>query len=617
MEAVATLPENTMHPNDQNEELLQDIGNRFVMFPIRYNAIWQMYKKAESAFWTAEEVDLSKDLSDWDKLNENEQFYIKQILAFFAASDGIVNENLGVRFMNDIKVPEAKSFYGFQIAMENIHCVTGDTEILTRTGYSTICHLANKVVDVWNGEDFSSVMVMQTSPAAEVMRVTLSNGMQLDCTTDHKWLIEESEERVFTKNLVPGMTIRPFEYPMESCHEQDLFTNPKNHGMMCGSMDPLQNETYNPSHFNCRARLFVPVNHGIDTKIQWLSGLFTHASVNMDDMDRIVCVKHDNREVLKHVQLLLTTMRVFSSMAKAEDGSDAYSLWLDSTNAKKLLNYGVIIQSHDATLHMIKSLVSVPDRPFIIQIASVEALPGLVPTYCFDEPIRHTGIFNGVLTGQSEMYSLLIDSYIKDNAEKHHLFNAINTIPCIKKKAEWAMRWISDKDACFAKRLVAFACVEGIFFSGAFCSIFWLKERGVMPGLTTSNEFISRDESLHTEFAVLLYSLLQNKLDQETIHAIITEAVTIEDEFINESIPCAMLGMNSQLMSQYIKFVADRLIVQLGYEKVYNVTNPFHFMDRISLETKTNFFEQRVAEYSRARIGDEKAGYEFGTDEDF
>lgn len=330
--------EDTLHLN-QDEELLVEKKNRFVVFPINYDDIWKMYKLAVSSFWTVEEIDFSKDLDDWNKLTENEQFFIKNVLAFFAASDGIVNENLTSRFMNEVVIPEAKGFYSFQIAIEFIH---------------------------------------------------------------------------------------------------------------------------------------------------------------------------------------------------------------------------------------------------------------------------------------SEAYSLLIDTYIKDQKEKMHLFDAINTIPSIKRKADWALQWITSKTDSFAHRLVAFAAVEGIFFSGAFCSIFWLKERGVMPGLTFSNELISRDEGLHTEFAVLLYSMLKHKLSQEDIHDIIRDAVEIENEFITESIPCQLLGMNAALMTQYIQFVADRLVVQLGYEKTYNVTNPFDFMERISLQLKQNFFEGKSSEYSRANVGNtSKDIFKFTLDEDF
>ena len=323
---------------DNSEPLLIDNPQRFVYFPIEYPKIHDMYKKAVASFWTVEEVKLDKDMKDWLSLSDDERHFIKQILAFFAASDGIVLENLGMRFMSEVQLPEARAFYGFQIAVENIH---------------------------------------------------------------------------------------------------------------------------------------------------------------------------------------------------------------------------------------------------------------------------------------SEMYSLLIDTYIKDMKEKTYLFNAIENIPSIKKKAEWAMKWINDDISHFPTRLIAFACVEGIFFSGSFCAIFWLKKRGLMPGLTVSNEFISRDEGLHTDFAVLLYSMVVNKLSEETIHDIVGEAVAIEKEFIIESIPCAMIGMNSTLMSEYIEFVADRLLSQLGYNKLYKTPNPFDFMELISLENKTNFFEERVTAYSKAGIGRSREDMTFSMDADF
>ena len=305
----------------QTEPLLAPDDNRFVMFPIKYQDIWDMYKKQVDCFWRAEEIDLTKDYSQWETLTSDERYFISMILAFFAASDGIVLENLASRFMSEIQVSEARAFYGFQIAMENIH---------------------------------------------------------------------------------------------------------------------------------------------------------------------------------------------------------------------------------------------------------------------------------------SHTYSLLIETYIKDKTEKNRLFNAIEHFPCIKKKSDWAQKWIHDNRSSFATRLVAFACVEGIFFSGAFCSIFWLKKRGLMPGLTFSNELISRDEALHCEFAVLLYSKMVKKLDKSRIHEIIKEAVEIETEFICDALPCRLIGMNSELMTQYIQFVADRLCLQLGYKKIYNVSNSFDFMNLISLESKTNFFERVVSEYALA-----------------
>lgn len=317
------------------EPLLKPDDSRYVMFPIKDNDIWKMYKKQVDCFWRAEEVDLSKDLGDWEKLSNDERYFISMVLAFFAASDGVVMENLAVRFMNDVQLAEARAFYGYQIMMENIH---------------------------------------------------------------------------------------------------------------------------------------------------------------------------------------------------------------------------------------------------------------------------------------SEMYSVLIDTYSKDQEEKTKLFRALENYPCIAKKSNWARKWIGDHRSSFAARLVAFACVEGIFFSSAFASIYWIKKRGYMPGLTFSNELISRDEALHTEFAVLLYNKLERKLAKKRIHEIIQEAVEIEKEFITEALPCRLIGMNAELMSRYIEFVADRLAVQLGYDKIYKSSNPFDFMELISVETKVNFFERTNSEYALANKNVDKDVFEFNAD---
>ena len=314
--------ENYVSEKNINEPILGENKDRFTLFPIKYTDVWEMYKKAEASFWTAEEIDLSKDKNDWLKLTDNEKYFIKNILGFFAGADGIINENLLFNFASEVQIPEARCFYGFQIAIENIH---------------------------------------------------------------------------------------------------------------------------------------------------------------------------------------------------------------------------------------------------------------------------------------SEVYSTLIDKFIDNIDEKNKIFDAINTIPCVTNKANWALEWF-NKEKPFAERIVAFATVEGIFFSGSFCAIFWLKKRGLMPGLTFSNELISKDEGLHTDFAVCLYKNLNNKLEENVIYSIIKDAVKIEKQFINESIPCALIGMNSKLMSDYIEFVADRLIYQLGYKKLYNTKNPFEFMQLISMENKTNFFEKRVSEYSLSNI---------------
>ncbi len=320
----------------QEELLLKENKDRFVILPINYPKIWEMYKKHEASFWTAEEIDLSSDMKDWNALTDGERHFISHVLAFFAASDGIVNENLAVNFMSETQLPEARCFYGFQIMMENIH---------------------------------------------------------------------------------------------------------------------------------------------------------------------------------------------------------------------------------------------------------------------------------------AETYALLIDSYIKDPQEKHRLFHAIETVPAVKKKAEWALRWIQN--GTFAERLVAFAAVEGIFFSGSFCSIFWLKKRGLMPGLTFSNELISRDEGLHCEFACLLYGMLSNKLSQKAVLSIIAEAVAIEKEFISDALPVRLIGMNAELMKQYIEFVADRWMSELGYPKLYHSQNPFDFMEMISLQGKTNFFEKRVGDYQKSGIISGKETQDFSLEEDF
>jgi ribonucleoside-diphosphate reductase subunit M2 len=277
---------------------------------------------------------------------------------------------------------------------------------------------------------------------------------------------------------------------------------------------------------------------------------------------------------------------------------DCYVLYITGKSVNKLIDIGFSPKRLNILYcERLNNTIDVSER---IKITSIEKIFENEATYCFNEPKKHRGIFNGILTCQSETYSLLIETYIKDKEEKHKLFNAIENFPCIKKKSDWAQKWIHDNRSSFATRLVAFACVEGIFFSGAFCSIYWLKKRGLMPGLTFSNELISRDEALHCEFAVLLYSKLLKKIDKARIHEIIKEAVEIETEFICDALPCRLIGMNSDMMTRYIKFVADRLSVQLGYKKIYNVSNPFEFMELISLEGKTNMFERKISEYSLA-----------------
>jgi len=638
----------------QSEPLLAPDDNRFVMFPIQHEDIWQMYKKQVDCFWRAEEIDLTKDLVNWESLNDDEKYFISMILAFFAASDGIVLENLASRFMIDVQVSEARAFYGFQIAMENIHCVTGTTKILTDKGYFAIKDLENTKVNVWNGEEFSNVEIKYTGDQ-EIYKVSLSNGMELDCSPGHKWLIQKGNSKhpercsckeIETIDLEIGDIIQRYITPLIEFENKDDFFNPYIHGFFCGDgsycnnypiiylydkkrellpyfkYDSYQENSkrisfYVTKYIN-REKFVVPINYNKDVRLRWLEGLVdSDGCINLNSTKDSTSIQLSsiNFKFLQDVQLLLTTLGIQTNIKlnhKAEkrlmpknDGSgdydyymckDCYILYITGKSVNKLIDIGFSPKRLKVLYcERLNNTMDVSER---IKIISIEKIFENESTYCFNEPKKHRGIFNGILTCQSETYSVLIETYIKDKQEKGKLFNAIENFPCIKKKSDWAQKWIHDNRSSFATRLIAFACVEGIFFSGAFCSIYWLKKRGLMPGLTFSNELISRDEALHCEFAVLLYSKLVKKLDKNRIHEIIKEAVEIESEFICEALPCRLIGMNSELMTQYIKFVADRLCIQLGYKKIYNVSNPFDFMELISLEGKTNFFERKVSEYS-------------------
>ena len=655
---------------NQTEPLLAADDNRFVMFPIKYDDIWAMYKKQVDCFWRAEEIDLSKDQKDWDSLNADERNFISMILAFFAASDGIVLENLAERFMSDVQVAEARAFYGFQIAMENIHCVTGNTKIMTDKGYYLIEDLETQKVNVWNGNEFSEVEIKYTGNQP-IYRVELSNGIDLECTDGHKWLIQKGNplhpercvsERIETKNLKIGDILTKFEVPtidMVDCNE---FKNPYTHGFFCGDgtmcngypmivlygekkklLPYLEHNTHSSDEALDRIRFYitgfinkpkfeVPINYSLETKLRWLEGY--------SDADGCICFNKQkdatsiqltsiNLPFLKDVQLMLTTMSITTTLKCAalerkallpkNDGSgeymlynckEIYVLYISGTSVNKLIQLGF----SPKRLQVVLCERPIKEQCERVKIKRITKISDDERTFCFNEPKNHTGIFNGILTGQSETYSLLIDTYIKNNDEKSRLFNAIENFPCIKKKSDWAQKWIHDNRSSFATRLVAFACVEVIFFSGAFCSIYWMKKRGLMPGLTFSNELISRDEALHCEFAILLYSKLVKKMSKARFHELIKEAVEIETEFICEALPCRLIGMNSDLMSQYIRFVADRLCLQMGYDKIYNAANPFEFMELISLESKTNFFEKKTDAYALANKTKSSEVFEFNED---
>ena len=639
------------------EPLLDPNPERFCTFPIKYHEIWEMYKKAEASFWTAEEVDLGEDTKHWNSLNDNERHFISYVLAFFASSDGIVLENLGVRFMNDIQIPEARCFYGFQIMMENIHCVVGETKILTDKGYYAIKDLEDKRVNVWNGYEFSDVEVKFTGNQ-EIYKVVLSNGMELDCTHGHKWLIQVGNykhpeacktEKIETKNLKINDIIARYELPVVETVDIDEFKNPYIHGFFCGdggycnkyplvhlygekkdllpyfkfnsySENDVSIKFYITTFIN-KPKFEVPVNYSTETKLRWLEGYSdADGCINMNATKDATSIQLSsiNLPFIKDVQLMLTTIGIHSNLKLSSraskkllpknDGTgnydyynckDCYCLYVSTLSVSKLIKMG--FSPKRLKLLYCPRLLNKKSISERLRIKSITQVNLLEKTYCFNEPKNHTGVFNGILTGQSEMYSLLIENYIKDQTVKLRLFKAIETIPIIKKKADWALTWISSTRS-FAERLIAFACIEGIFFSGSFCAIFWLKKRGLMPGLTFSNELISRDEGLHRDFACLIYSHLNNKLSNDIIVAIVRSALDIEKEFVSSALPVELIGMNGKLMCEYIEVVADHLLVSLGVGKVYNTKNPFDWMELISLQGKTNFFEKRVGEYQKSGV---------------
>lgn len=650
------------------DEILSPSDQRYVMFPIRHDDIWQMYKKQIDDFWRAEEITLHVDVQEWTNiLTKEEKHFISLILAFFAASDGIVNENLAARFMNEVQLAEARAFYSFQIAMESIHCVTGDTKILTNLGYFPIDSFIDKKTSIWNGEEFSEVEVKYTGHQ-EIYKVTLSNGIELDCSPGHKWLIQQGNRKhpercktveVETKDLVKDSVLMKFAFPCFDIEEKDEWLNPYIHGFFCGDgsycngyprvdlygekKDLLQH--FNPESYQSREerisfyvtklinknKFEVPVNYSINTKLRWLEGICDSdgcINLNMTRDATSIQLTSINKEFLKNIQLLLSTLGISVNIRTAKEErmellpasdrtelreslcKEIYCLYITTKDVNKLIDLGFSPKRlkvlYCERLNYIKT-----SSTKNVTVVSVEKIKDSEATYCFNEPKLHRGVFNGALTCQSETYSLLIDTLIKNPREKDQLFNAVEHFPCIHKKAQWAKKWIEDQESSFATRLVAFACVEGIFFSGAFCSIFWLKKRGLMPGLTYSNEHISKDEALHCEFAVLLHSKLVEKAPEEVIVSIVREAVEIETEFICEALPCRLIGMNSDLMREYIEFVADRLLTQFKCSKVFQTKNPFTWMEMISLEGKTNMFERRISEYALANREGYMDAFEF------
>lgn len=635
----------------KEEPVLQEDPTRFTMFPLKHLDLWTAYKNHMKAFWTEDELDYPADKEDWAKLTNDERYFIEHILAFFAGSDGIVLENLIENFACEVQIPEARAFYAFQAMIENVHCVSGETFILTKDGYISIKDLVDENVDVWNGKTWSNVPIKYTG-IDELYKVTLNNGMVLECTSDHEWITKIKDgryKRVYTKNLKFGTPLVKIKYPaITPC--RDLYY-PYVHGFM--SSYYMMNTTSNhsttfvlPKSYNTylsslvgskqyfkstsngfymvdvsqritQPVFYVPLNDKIDIKLMWLEGLYDYGGTIHEDVlgGEIMTLMTIYPDFAQKIQLLYTTLNINCYIEQVTNG--IVRVLVDNFNLKNLIKIGFTTNRMKHVRTTIEDVYFLKQNTYEMYVKSVEKLDGVYDTYCFEEPQEHMGVFNGVLTGQSTTYSLLIDTFVEDPERKAELFNAIQTIPCVTRKADWAIKWI-DKSRPFAERLVAFTVVEGIFFSGSFCAIFWLKSKGKMTrALGLSNEFIARDEGLHTDFGVLMYHKLRRKLTRERVIEIISEAVEIEREFICDSLPCALIGMNSELMYTYIKFVADRLLVQLGYEKEYNVENPFDFMNNIALSGKTNFFEKRTTEYQNASAVIKQTDKSFDFDDDF
>jgi ribonucleotide reductase beta subunit family protein with ferritin-like domain len=676
-EVVNHVSSNSMSDDeiDRNEPILNPKNERFTIFPIQYHSVWNMYKVQMSAFWKAEEIDFTKDYDDFLNLSSDEQHFIKMILAFFAASDGIVNFNLRERFLKDVKIIEAQVAYGFQMMMESVHCVSANTKIMTENGYSRIIDLHDKNIKVWNGKQFAKTKVVYTGDS-ELHRIELSNGMYLDCTPEHKWFIRKGNkfhpeqcrmEKIFTKDLLIGDIISNYELPVVDTKDPNLFKNPYIHGFFCGDgtyvnkypsidlygakkdllpyfgidddkvqqTDPRRLRFYITNKIN-KQKYDVPINYSTNTKLEWFEGYCDSdgcISNNAKKTATAIQITSINRDFLRDVQLMLTTLGINTNikigkkeceklMPDGKEGQKLYTckeiyvMYVTCSSVKKLMDLGF-----SPKRLQIKSDLNSFEQKKLLTVTSITKLDGIHKTYCFNEPLEHAGIFNGILTGQSEVYSLMLENIVKDTDEKVKLFNAIETVPSVKLMADFAFKWIESPKR-FAYRAVAFAIIEGIFFSGAFAAIYWLKKyrsngKHILNGLIKSNEFIARDEGMHVNFACLLYSLLEHKLNANDIYEMMDEAITISKSFTNDAIQCKLIGMNVELMNDYIEYIADRLIVILGYQKKYNKTNPFEFMETIGLLNKTNFFEHRPTAYSSAHTKDNVAKREVHFVNDF
>lgn len=645
------------------EPILDPKNRKFTAYPIQYKNIWNKYKDQVACFWKAEQIDISNDFDDFQTLSSDEKHFIEMILAFFAASDGLVNFNLSERFINEIQISEILFTYQFQAMMENIHCVSADTQILTDNGYFKIVDLLNCRTRIWNGNIFANTFVQFTGNS-ELYRVQLSNGSYLDCTPYHKWFISsdsvqqdatvnsktvcEKKKITFTKDLNIGFEVLSYNLPLSNFSDPFELKYPYLQGFFsgCGTSSFKHSFVHSDRHFllsdfdldwmthpnngnkSCditkfisQAVNFVPLNFSNKVKLLWLQGFFDSlAEIRSDKENNIYCLQlnYSDFDFLSQVQLLLTTLGIKCCVSK---NNNTFSLQIFSYELEMLYKLGFVSNFLSLNRPFAKS------QPLKLYISDIQKLDGIHKTYCFNEPIEHAGIFNGILTGQSETYSLMLDNLVKDPMRKDYLLNSMKNVPAIKLISDWTFKWI-ESDKPFAYRVVAFGCVEAIFFSGPFAGIFWLKiyrnktknfskGRPFMDGLMKSNKFIARDEGLHTMFACEIYKLLVRKLTQEQVEEIIKDSVVIAKNFMIDAIPVKLIGMNQDLMCEYIEYIADRLIVMLGYEKIFNTANPFNFMEAIGLDDKTNFFESRPHEYQDANVKNDQLNFKFVILDDF
>lgn len=620
---------------------------RFSIFPIIHQDLWEKYKTVEAQFWRADDGNYDDD--KFEELHESQKKYLKMLLCFFAVSDSVVADNLALNFLQEEQVPdEAKFFYGYQLANENIHCVTKETKILTKNGYFEIGDLVDTETEVWNGIEFSTVIIKNTG-VQKIYKVRLSDGTIIRCTDGHKWFLRvgnqkhpETCKKVLqeTKNLKVNDVIYNFDLPIIDSNDPDFFQNPYIHGFFCGdgtytnnypsitlygekkklykyiNVNEIDNENkykfYLTNKIN-KTKYYVPLNYSLKTKLDWLSGLFdADACVKLNSKKTATSIQYVsiNKEFIDQVKLLLTTLGVKTNLKKINkknksylpdgkggykyyDTKDAYCLYITTVDVKKLIDLGL----NTKRLKLVSDS-SIVEKRKLIKVVSIEDENILEPTFCFNEPKEHAGVFNGILTGQSETYSRLIDAYIKDDVEKEKAFNATTEMPTVAKKMNWAYQWITN--GTFEEKIVAFACVEGILFSSTFAGIFGFKDmKKHLPGLYWANTEISRDEASHYDFATYYYmNYVENKLTNDRLLELVLSAYNVEKQFIEDCFIYNPIGFSKDKMIQYIQYVTDTILIRFGLEEYFNVNQPFKYMEQIAIPRRANFFEGRVAEYS-------------------